>query len=88
VTLHRLCTTLDGAWHYLAVAHAGTQGLTTTRHGAPDRWDWGMTMDSLQIAQERHVRLQNLADSLTPEQRMAVWQDPSEQAKQLRRFVR
>lgn len=78
----------DGAaWHY-AVIRSGLLGHVETRHGARDRWDWGVTVRTLDAAQQRHGRLQALADGLTPEQKAALWADPSEQAKVLRRFVR
>lgn len=78
----------DGASHHHAVICAGLRGHVSTRHGARDRWDWGRTLATLERAQDRHGRLQALADSLTPEQRVAVWSDDSEQARLLRRFVR
>lgn len=79
---------LDGAAHCYAVIRAGMLGLVDSWHGAPNRWDWGVTVASLQAAQQRHERLQKLADSLTPEQRAAVWSDDSEAARTLRRFIR
>lgn len=83
-----LAERFDGAAHHHAVICSGLRGHVSTRHGASDRWDWGVTLRSLEVAQERHARLQALADSLTPDQRMAVWSDDSEQARTLRRFCR
>lgn len=57
-------------------------------HGAPDRWDWGMTGYSLGEALAKHDHLLRVARNLTPEQRDAIWQDPSEQAAALRRVMR
>lgn len=72
--LTHLCTTLDGAWHHMAVVHAGTLGLTTSRHGSEDRWDWGVTALSLQQAfaraQVEEMRRQQLLDRAVREQRM------------------
>jgi hypothetical protein len=81
-------TAYDGAWHHSVVLYAGLDGLTTSSHGAADRHDWGATQRSIEEAQQRHGRYQALADSLTPEQRAAVWSDTSPQAAVLRRFVR
>lgn len=78
----------NGAAHSHAVICSGLRGYVGTRHGAADRWDWGLTISSLDAAWRRHERLQAVADALTPDQRMAVWSDDSEQARVLRRFVR
>lgn len=78
--------TPDGAPFYLATLAEGTLGAT--RHGAADRFDWGLTQQTLAAALERHRRLQAIADGLTTEQRQALWLDTSEQAAILRRFVR
>lgn len=78
----------DGAAHHHAVICSGLRGQVSTRHGALDRWSWAVTLHTLLAAQQRHERYQALADSLTPDQRMAVWSDDSEQARVLRRFVR
>lgn len=83
-----LANRFDGAAHHHAVICSGMRGHVSTRHGARDRWDWGLTLRSLEVAQERHARLQALADSLTPEQRAALWFDAREQAKVLRRLAR
>jgi len=78
----------DGAaWHH-AVITAGMRGQSATRHGAPDRWDWGVTANTMQAALQRHERLRALAESLTPEQRAAVWSSADPRAKEMRRFVR
>lgn len=78
--------TPDGASFYLGTLYEGTLGAT--RHGATDRFDWGLTQQTLGAALERHRRLQAIADGLTAEQRDALWLDTSEQAATLRRFVR
>lgn len=78
----------DGAAHHHAVLCAGLRGHVGTRHGARDRFDWGVTVSTLDAAQQRHERLQAVADALAPEQRAELWADTSEQAKVLRRFVR
>lgn len=87
-TIEELVERFDGAAHHHAVACAGTRGMVGTRHGEPDRWDWGVTIGSLLDAWHRHERMQALADSLTPAQRAALWQDTSQQAAKLRRFCR
>lgn len=78
----------DGAAHHYAVVRAGMVGRTESRHGAPNRWDWSLTARDIAVAQEKHRRLQALADGLTPAQRAALWADPSPQSAVLRRFVR
>ena len=78
----------DHARQSVFVIDAGKLGHVQTRHGARDRWDWSVTAVTLQTAQERHARLQALADSLTPEQRAALWTTTDERAALLRRFVR
>lgn len=83
-----LALRFSGASHHHAVICTGLRGLNGTRHGAPDRFDWGMTMQSLHASWQRHERLQAVADALTPEQLDALWQDTSDQARLLRRYVR
>lgn len=83
-----LAARFDGAAHHHAVVCAGLRGTISTRHGAPDRWDWGATLASVERAWDYHRRMQALADSLTPDQRAAVWSSDDPRAKELRRFVR
>lgn len=78
--------TIDSARLYLATLGEGMQGAT--RHGAPDRWDWGATGHSLLTAQDEHRRREALVASMTPEQRAALWADPSPEAAALRRASR
>jgi|SRR5262245_21567379 len=78
----------DGASHHHAVIRSGLQGHVMTRHGARDRWDWRVTLDTLLYAQQRHGRLRALADSLTPEQRTAAWSSLDPRAQVLRQFLR
>lgn len=63
----------------------------------PERWlslrplDWdgsGATVRSLAEAQQRAERLRKLARNLTPEQRDALWMDPSPEAAALRKALR
>ena len=77
---------IDSAALYLETLREGLLGAP--RHGQETRWAWSNTIHTLLAAQQRHERYQALADSLTPDQRMAVWSDDSEQARVLRRFVR
>lgn len=76
----------DGAAMLYATLYEGTLGAP--KHGDQCRWDWGVTQRSLEAAQQRHARLQALAESLTPEQRMAVWSSDDPRAQELRRYVR
>lgn len=57
-------------------------------HGAPSRWDWGVTLRSLAEAEQRREHLDRLARNMTPEQHAQLWQDPSPRAAELRRFMR
>lgn len=77
---------IDSAALYLETMREGLLGAPC--HGHETRWSWAVTVHTLLAAQQRHERYQALADSLTPDQRMAVWSDDSEQARTLRRFVR
>lgn len=88
VTLERHALAYDGAWHHALVIAAGLDGLTTTTHGAADRWDWGVTVQSLGYALQRHRMLQERLAELTPDQRAALWADPSPEAAELRRIHR
>lgn len=83
-----LYLSLDGTWHHIAVIHAGTLGLTETRHGAADRWDWSQTARDIPAAQHQHERLQVLANSLTPEQRSELWTTSDPRAAKLRSMLR
>ena len=57
-------------------------------HGHPSRWDWGWTLLSIAETAQRHEHLQRLARNLTPDQLAELWQDPSDEAAELRRFLR
>lgn len=78
----------DGAWHSRFVDEAGKLGLNESWHGAPNRWDWGPTLDSLLRAQGEHQRREQLVAYMTPEQRAGLWADPSPEAAELRRLCR
>lgn len=62
-----------GSESYEAVLYYGRRGNAGPPHGAPERWDWGMTEYSLAIAQQKHARLVSYVRELTPEQRDALW---------------
>lgn len=87
MTLADLAQMFDGAAHDYAVICAGTRGEVTTCHGAPDRWDWGVTLVTLAQAQQRHARLERVVAEMTPEQRAALWVDTSPVAAELRRIA-
>lgn len=72
----------------LALASLADGLVGATHHGAPDRWDWSVTLETLQRAQDRHRRMQAIADGLTPEQRALAWGADTQQARELRRFMR
>lgn len=86
--MRSLALQFDGSAHHHAVICAGLRGTVSTRHGAPDQWDWGRTLWSYLESEKRNDRMQKLADSLTPEQKAALWGATDEWAKKLRRFVR
>lgn len=77
---------IDSAALYLETLREGLLGAPA--HGDPCRWDWGVTIQTLRDAEQRHERMQKLADSLTPEQKAALWGATDEWAAKLRRFVR
>ena len=81
-----LPTSVDSATLYLETLREGRLGAPA--HGDRCRWDWGVTVQTLRDAEQRHERMQKLADSLTPEQRAALWGATDEWAVKLRRFVR
>lgn len=87
MTVVDLAQLFDGSAHDHAVICAGTRGEVTTRHGAPDRWDWGVTLATLVQAQQRHGRLERVVAEMTPEQRAALWTDTSPVAAELRRIA-
>jgi hypothetical protein len=57
-------------------------------HGSPQRYDFGATARSLYEAQRRHVQLERFAAGMTPQQRDAVWSDPSPEAAAIRSVMR
>lgn len=78
----------DGAAHHHAVICAGMRGEVATRHGAPDRWDWGVTLSTLGAAQDRHRRLESMLDEMTTDQRAELWAESTPLANELRRVAR
>lgn len=54
----------------------------------PAWWDWGHTVWTMGEADARRQHLERLARNMTPDQLAELWQDPSEQAAELRRFMR
>lgn len=58
------------------------------RHGSEDHWDWGRTLATKLEAWRRRTHLERIARNLTPEQRDALWSDPSDEARELRRVCR
>jgi len=57
------------------------------RHGHEDHWDWGRTVWSLLESARRRATLERVARNLTPGQRDALWSDPSDDARELRRVL-
>lgn len=86
--LVRVIDHLDGAWHGIAVTEAGKLGLVETKHGAPDRWDWGATARSLLEAQDRWRQAGDAVRAMTPEQRAALWTSEGPHHELLRRVAR
>src|ERR1044071_7092524 len=69
-------------WHELVVhaSLASPERWGGPPHGDPRRWDWGATAYSLGMAMNRYAHLERLARNLTPDQRDALWSDPSPEA--------
>lgn len=84
-TLERRLPVCDGAWHAMLCIEAGKMGLTGTRHGMPDRWDWGVTLDSLLNAQADWTRDDKELRELTPSQRIDLFAHQSAVALRLRK---
>lgn len=80
---------LPGSQHHELVIAASLRHpeLAGPRHGHPSRWDWGVTYRSALEAQQRHARLKRFAAQMTPDERAALWSDPSPEAAELRRVV-
>lgn len=76
----------------MLVIDAARAGYVTTLHGAPERWDWGVTAWSLATSWDREMRADRLVQQMTPEERASLWApDPAvDQREQelLRRAVR
>lgn len=54
-------------------------------------WQWderGITVRSLAEALQHRATVERVARNLTPEQREALWSDPSPEAAELRRLMR
>lgn len=74
-------------WAELAV-HIGTRRPERWPPLRPLRWEGsGAMVRSLAEAQQKHERLVKFARSMTPEQRDALWSDPSPEAAALRRVA-
>lgn len=75
-------------WAELAV-HVGTRRPERWTRFRPLEWEGsGAMVRSLAEAQQRHERLARFARGMTAEQREALWQDPSDEAAELRRVMR
>lgn len=76
-------------WHELVVraSLANPERWSGPPHGAPQRWDWGVTLATLFRCWRRRVHLERVARNLTPEQVDALWSDPSDEARELRKLV-
>lgn len=57
------------------------------RHGDESHWDWGHVLHNELEAWRRRTHLERVARNLTPEQRDALWSDPSAEARELRKLV-
>lgn len=73
-------------WAHAAI-EAGKQGYGGPPHGDASRWDWGLTLRSLDVAFQRHKMLREFVAGMTAEQKDALWSDPSEEAARVRRVV-
>lgn len=69
------------------VIRAGMQGYGGPPHGDSSRWDWGLTLRTLDVAMQRHKMLCEFVEGMTPEQKDALWSDPSEEAARVRRLA-
>lgn len=83
----------DGAQQHMLVLDAARAGYVTTPHGAPERYDWGVTAWSLAAAWDREMRADRLVQQMTPEERASLWApdpavDQREQALLRRAAVR
>lgn len=88
VTSETLRTRWDGARHHTLVIEAGKLGLTTSSHGAADRWDWGVTAESLARAVNRETQADRLVRQMSAEERAEVWTGDGPEQALLRRAVR
>lgn len=88
VTSETLRTRWDGARHHTLVIEAGKLGLVTTSHGAADRWDWGVTAESLARAVNRETQADRLVRQMTPEERSDLWTGDGPEQALLRRAIR
>lgn len=82
---------IPGSQHWESVITAGLrwpEAHAGPPHGSPARWDWGVTVRTLAEACQRNDRLSKYVAGLTEEQRRAVYSDPSDEARQLRRAMR
>jgi hypothetical protein len=88
VTVAKLLPETGSEWCELAIHMGATRPERWTPFRA-DRWDGsGFTVRSLSEAFQRHATAVRVAANLTPEQREALWADPSPEAAELRRVMR
>lgn len=85
--LHAACIGTTGSEHYEAVIATGTR-YAVPRHGDPVRWDWGVTLRSLDFAMQRHRMLADFVAEMTPEQRAAAWSMGGHEGERLRRAMK
>lgn len=78
--------TVDSANLYLATLDDGLGGAT--RHGAADRWDWGLTAESLARAVNRETQADRLVRQMSTEERAELWTGDGPEQPLLRRAAR
>jgi hypothetical protein len=85
-----LAADCDGATAHMMVVCGGMKWpeQVTTRHGARDRWDWGVTLDSLMVAWDRERQSDRLVSQMTPAELAELWTGDGPEQGLLRRAAR
>jgi hypothetical protein len=85
-----LANDCDGATAHMMVVCGGLRWpeQVTTRHGARDRWDWGITAESIARAVDRENQADRLVRQMTPEERADLWTGDGPEQAILRRAAR
>ena len=85
--LEHVCSLTTGSEHLEAVISTGLR-YAVPHHGSSDRWDWGVTIRSIDFALQRHKMLVEWVKDMTPEQRAAAWELAGPEGERLRRLMR